>query len=498
MKSLKAVAFVLLFCSAAHAEGQTPYTATVATSAKKIKSARASSKRKSSYEKIGAVTVSGRAYGLGNFSARFDTRKNVTWTATTSRNGTESVDTSAPTLLQGSVAVNGSWKRGRDKYPAAASVIGNVATFEFPGKPHGAAGTRQRVYRVKFVVGSDDKVTARVSSVPSSVFSDKTCETLGHEAQEGHSHSSEAIARIQDGEDTVKVATLSTVADPAWYAMYGEQSNAQIAAVVNAAEAIYERQLGIRFRIVKQHVFADAASYPLKSDISGDLLAEYMKNPTNATIMGNDAATFDQDVDLKHLFTGGELYKDMTRTKTTTGIAFTSAFCWSPNYAYGVTKRTLMTSVTFAHEVGHNFGALHDPNDPNGIMYTFIRPNSYFSATSVSQINAHLATYGRCLSTEKMDANLRNATLTLKRATGTPRKFARLEGTLTSIQGNPVANATVVLTVGTKAVQLKTNAAGQYSYLLNRDSLRRRVVMVSAQTVNGEAQAAQAVAVTKG
>jgi|694.fasta_scaffold28285_5 hypothetical protein len=499
MKSLKAVAVILLFCSAGYAEGRTPYTANVTTSAKKIKSARVNSKRKESYEKIGAVTVSGRIHGLGNFSARFDTRKNVTWTSTVSRDGVEVVDSTVPTLLQGSVAVNGSWKMGRNMYPAAASVVGNTATFEFPGKARGAEGRRQRVYRVKFVVGSDDKVTARVSSIPSSVFANKTCETLGHQHSDAHQHGGEIAAfRAQDNEDTVRVATLSTVADPAWHAKYGALSNAKIAEIVNSAETIYERQLGIRFRIVKQHVFADSASYPLTSDIAGDLLAQFMKNPSNPTIMGTDATTFEKDVDLKHLFTGGELYKDLTRTKTTTGIAFTSAFCWTPSYAYGVTKSTLLTSVTFAHEIGHNFGAQHDPLDPNGIMYTFIRPNSYLSATTVSQINSHLATYGSCLSTEKAPANLRNANLTLTRTAGKTRRFARLEGTLTSIQGNPVANTPILLTIGSKTVQTKTNTAGQYSYLLNRRSIRGRVAMVSAQTLNGETQAPTAIPVTKG
>lgn len=498
MKSLKAIAIILLFSNAAYAEGKTPYTATVATSAKKLKSARIISKRKTSYDKIGAVVVSGRIYGLGNFSARFDKRKNVTWTSTVVRNGAQVVDATVPTLLQGSVAVNGSWKMGRNMLPAAASVIGNTATFEFPGKARGVQGRRQRVYRVKFVVGSDDTVTARVSSIPSSVFANKTCETLGHQHSDSHQHGGEiATFHAQDGEETSRIATLSTVADPAWFAKYGALSNAKIAEIVNSAEAIYERQLGLRFRIVKQHVFADSASYPLHSDIAGELLAEFLNNPSNPSIMGTDAATFDKDVDLKHLFTGGELYKDQTRTKTTTGIAFTSAFCWTPNYAYGVTKSTLLTSVTFAHEIGHNFGAQHDPLDPNSVMYTFIRPNSYLSATSMTQINAHLATYGACLSTEKTVANLHNATLTLKRSAGATRRIARLGGTLTSIQGNPIANATIVLTIGSKTVQVQTNAAGQYSYLLNRRSIRGRVAMVSAETLNGETQVGQAIPVTK-
>lgn len=498
MKSLKVIAVILLACGSAFAEGKSPYSSSITTPIKKLKSARTSAKKSSDYDAIDAVTVTGQIHGLGRFSARFDTRKNVTWTSVITKAGRDSQDTNIPTLLQGAVTVNGSWKLGRDMYPAAASVIGDKATFEFPGKAHGSRGSRQRTYRVTFTVGSDDKVTARVSGIPASASRSKTCEAHGHAPDASHAHSAtvSAVTTLAN-EDTARVATLSTQFDPAWYAIYGASSNAEIAAIVNSAEAIYERQLGLRFRIVKQHGYADAASSPYTTEVAGELLGEFLKNPANPTTLGTGSASFDQSVDLKHLFTGGELYKDSTRTSVTTGLAFTSAFCWSPDYAYGVSKSTFLTNVTFAHEIGHNFGALHDPSDPNGIMYTYIRPNSYLSKTSVEQINAHLKGYGSCLSTEKVSANLANAKLTIKHSYVSSGKTVRIQGTLKSIQGNPVKGASVTIYVGDKPVTVKTNAQGTYMYNFSRKSLRGRVAFIFAQTSNGETQTPNTLTVTR-
>jgi hypothetical protein len=498
MKSLKFIAVLCLVCGSAFAETKNPYSSNLNTSAKKLKAARTSGKKKSNYEAIDAVTVAGRTYGLGNFTARFNTRKNVTWTSSMTRNGAAVLDRNTPTLLQGSVSVNGSWKMSRDLYPAAASVIGNTAKFEFPGKVRGSRGSRQRFYRVTFKVGSDDKVRARVSSIPSSAMRDKSCESLGHAHQASHSHAKtvETVRTLGSG-DTFRVATLSTEADPAWYARHGANSNAEIAAIVNTAEAVYERQLGIRFRIVKQHVYTDSATSPFTTTIAGELLGQFLKNPANADNLGNGATTFNQDVDLKHLFTGGELHKDSTLTNVTTGMAFTSAFCWAPDYAYGVTKQTLLTSVTFAHEIGHNFGAAHDPNDQNGIMYTYIRPNSYFSMASVDQVNAHLKTYGSCLSTEQMPANLINSKLTIKRRYIKAGKVAKIEGTLLSIQGNPVANAAVTIHIGSRSVSVQTDTKGAYSFNLQRKKIPGRVAVVYAETAQGETQTAEVLTVSK-
>lgn len=489
MKSLKVIAVILLACGSAFAEAKSPYSAHLTTPMKKLKAARASTKKSSDYDAIDAVTVTGQIHGLGRFNARFAKRKNVTWSSIITKAGVDSQDTNIPTLLQGAVSVNGSWKLGRDMYPAAASVVGSKATFEFPGKVHGTRGSRQRTYRVTFKVGSDDKVTARVSGVPASASRGKTCEAHGHTQDATHAHA-KTINSVTtfSNEDTARVATLSTQFDPAWYAIYGDSSNAEIAAIVNSAEAIYERQLGLRFRIVKQHGYADAASSPYTTDVAGDLLSQFLKNPGNPTVLGTNVATFDQDVDLKHLFTGGELYKDLTRTSVTTGLAFTSAFCWSPDYAYGVTKSTFLSNVTFAHEIGHNFGALHDPSDPNGIMYTYIRPNSYLSKTSVDQINAHLNSFGSCLSTEKVSANLANAKLTIKHSYISSGKTVRIQGTLKSIQGNPVKGASVTIYVGDKPVTVKTNAQGVYAHSFSRRSLNGRVAFVFAQTSKGETQ----------
>jgi len=498
MKLLKALAVILLFCGTGFAQGKSLYSTTVEAPAKKLKSARANSKRKSSYEKISAVTVSGQAYGLGKFSARFGTRKNVTWTATVSRSGTDSADATLPTLLQGEVSVKGGWQRDRNMYPAAASIIGNTATVEFPGRAHGSRASRQRMYRIRFVVANGDRVQARVSAIPSSAFGKKSCESLGHRSTDGHVHSRtiEPMAQAAGAERTVRVATLSTVADPAWYAQFGEESNAQIAAIVNSAEAIYERQVGIRFQIVKQHVYSTSA--PFTTDIAGELLGQFAKNAENPSILGSGSVeSFDQEIDLKHLFTGGELYKDATRTSVTTGIAFTSALCWSPDYAYGVTKRNILTSVTFAHEIGHNLGASHDPADPNGIMYTYIRPNSYLSGTSVSQITSHVNAFGSCLTTESAATDLSTAKLAISANVRRRSRTATIQGALISADGSPIGGEVVTIFIGAKPVNVTTDANGAFSHTFSRRIIKGRSAKVSAQTEQGETKAAEVLTVTR-
>jgi hypothetical protein len=101
---------------------------------------------------------------------------------------------------------------------------------------------------------------------------------------------------------TARVVTLSTDADPEWYAVYGELSNATIASIVNAAEAIFEKQLGVRFALVRQHVYIGTSAY-VSSDAS-ELLRSFAKNPENPANLGLSPLTFNEDVDAKHLFTG--------------------------------------------------------------------------------------------------------------------------------------------------------------------------------------------------
>ena len=497
MQSLRIIAMLILCCSYGYAEGKTPYTTTVTASAKKLKAAGRSSK-KSNFEKVAAVVVSGRAYGLGAFSARFNTRKNVTWSSTISRNGVDSIDTNEPTLLQGEVSVGGSWKRSRNVFPASASVINGVAKFEFPGKVRGTRASRQRMYTITWDVGSSDLSKARVSSLPASVFAKRACQTLGHEHNGEHQHAGtiqQAAIQAAPSTESYRVVTISTDADPEWYARYGAQSNAEIASIINTAEAMYERQLGIHLRIVKQHVYTDYATSPYTANVASELLGQFSKNPENPSNLGNGVGVFDQEVDLKHLFTGKELYKDQSRIGTTTGIAYTSAFCWAPKSAYAVTKSSMLTSVTFAHEVGHNLGASHDASDPSGVMYTFIRPNSSLSSTSLQQINSHLEHFGACLSNEELAPNLHNTKLSIKKKIINKGQIIKIQGVLLSSTGSPVGGTTVRIFINSKVIQAKTNVNGVYTYNLKVAQLKGRGAVVYSETQNAEVQSAQVLAI---
>ncbi|MFO0001754.1 MAG: hypothetical protein ACK559_11550, partial [bacterium] len=108
-------------------------------------------------------------------------------------------------------------------------------------------------------------VKAKVSSIPKSAARRGACGAAADSAplsesvvsSSGIGEESEIVPPIV-GEETpipkelARVVTISTDADPEWYQKYGDQSNAVIASLINATEAIYNRQLGLRFRIVKQ------------------------------------------------------------------------------------------------------------------------------------------------------------------------------------------------------------------------------------------------------
>jgi hypothetical protein len=278
------------------------------------------------------------------------------------------------------------------------------------------------------------------------------------------------------------VLTLSTVADPALYAQYGADTNAHVASIVNAAEVLFERQLGIRFQIVKQHVYADIGALSIPETDPARLLRAFSASTENAAVMGINSASFDDDVDLKHLFTGKDL------DGTTIGIAYVGSVCYQPKFAYSLTQVASARGAPyyFAHEIGHNLGARHDMAADGGmsVMSPSIAVGSSFSQTSLNQINQHLLNYGSCLELKPMAPSLTDATLTLnakrKRVTVT------FSGQLRSQGGEALAGIPIELTVGKQIVPLKTNAAGSFSYSMRRNKLKRANIVFAA-TVGREA-----------
>jgi hypothetical protein len=363
-------------------------------------------------EAIPTVRVTGRIFGEGMIDAHFSVRRHKTWEASVERNGVQVADSVVPVLLQGSMAVGGGWRRhSRRVTPVAASIIQGQVRVTFAGRVRGTARSRQRIYTVRFNLDGTISVSARIGSIPARILQRGACG-----APESHMHAAAVsqhvphIAALTDGSGdgsqlpvaqgvTYRVVTISTDADQEWYARYGDASNAMIASFINAAELIYERQLGVRFRIVRQHVYTTTSPYTTTEP--GGLLTAFTKNGENSSNMGVAPESFDQDVDVKHLFTG----KDMDGSVV--GIAYIGALCKIPSLSYGVTQAYSDAAVAgiFAHELGHTFGAYHDIVNRDSIMYPSISipPSQFFSDVSLGEMVSQLTTYNQCVSYEELE-----------------------------------------------------------------------------------------------
>jgi hypothetical protein len=473
MKFVKAFIFALLFVPVAHADGITPFKATVFKKiSKRSKSEKSSQAFVRTTSDIPAITFSTTLRAEGRVLVTLNVRKATNWDATLSRHGVVEKDTHSVELYQGDVTIRGV------KYPAAASVIGKEMTLSFPGR---VRRDRQRVYTMTIPSDAEGMASGRVRSTPAVVFHNKSCADKHVEGHDSKTHST-IIEPLNVGMKEAKlyhVITMSTLADPELYALHGSSTNAYIASIINTAEALYERQLGIRFQIVKQHVYTDIATSPVAQTNPDALLRAFATNPENPTILGNNPTTFDQDVDVKHLFTGKDL------DGVTVGIAYVGSVCSSPAYAYGLTQATSLAGSPyyFAHEVGHNLGARHDTQNFASLMSPSIFIGSSFSKQSVDQINEHLFYFGSCVELKMMGPNLANAKLSLQQRSS--RASIRLVGELLSSNREPLAGEKVSLVMGARSVSVSTNSAGRYSFVVKRSQIANGT-KIYAMTPGGE------------
>ncbi len=500
--------------------GTTPYRAALEIHGLDNAQARRSSSK--TFDAIPTVKVSGRIAHLGNIDARFNLRRNKTWTSLIDTRGGKYIDSVEPVLLRGKVAVGGGTvRKGRRIYPTAASVINNQLKITIPGRATGSRKSRQRIYTVRVMLNGSIRVSARVSSLPAHAFHRGACgsavgsasiaEAVAQHAENGNEYTimpidseSSPVDNSETGEaKATKVITISTDADPEWYAKHGESSNAVIASILNTAEAIYEAQLGVRFRLVKQHVYTETSPYTTTD--SGNLLRMFTGNPENRANLGVSGKDFHEEVDLKHLFTGKDLDGSVI------GIAYIGTVCAAPALAFGITQSYVdaATPGIFAHEIGHNFGGFHDVSDRGGLMYPSISIPSAtrFSSVSVREISEHLNRYKGCISTEMMtprqgppdvptaapqppteDPDQSPARITVRRQFVRSRRerLYRVSGRVLSDMGTPIGAVKLNLVVQERTVaRVVTDEQGQYQVLVKFSVPRGRQVYTYMETADG-------------
>jgi Metallo-peptidase family M12/Bacterial pre-peptidase C-terminal domain/Putative binding domain, N-terminal len=200
----------------------------------------------------------------------------------------------------------------------------------------------------------------------------------------------------------MRVIRLATEADAEYVAALGgaAQANDHILAIMNQVDGIYQVELGLTFQVIFQNAWSDAATDPYVSTDSIALLKEFA-DYWNAHFAGTQR-------DIGHFWTG----KDMDDA---IGRAYLATVCRFPSQSYGVSQRTPadpanpITATTIsltAHEIGHNFDAVH-PSPPtipddigkacgNSIMQG-LTSRLTFCSFSRSQILSYVTSWGSCL-----------------------------------------------------------------------------------------------------
>ena len=203
----------------------------------------------------------------------------------------------------------------------------------------------------------------------------------------------------------LRIARISTDADGEYVAALGgaAQANAQIVNILNIVDAIYQVEVGLTFQIVQQNTWANQSTDPYTSS-DADTLLDQFKDHWEANFPNPNGS----ERALAHLFTGKNI------DGSTVGIASFPAACRIPNSAYGLSQRfpfqagsplTSMTVALTAHEIGHNFGAVHT-NQPGPdlppdiestceetIMEASINSGGSFCPFSRSQITGHVTAF---------------------------------------------------------------------------------------------------------
>lgn len=185
--------------------------------------------------------------------------------------------------------------------------------------------------------------------------------------------------------NSLRSIDIATETDYEYFQINGSNSNAKIASIINAAQTIYLRDLGLRFNIVRQRV-RSTIPQPFSSIDSSDLLDQL-----TSTINSQGGAP---GADVLHLFSGKVLLDGVA------GLAWLGVICNAPSLAYSLTETVspALDPLLFGHEVGHNLGAEHDASFPKSIMYPVAGTGqNFFSSTSKSEIASHVNAFGSCL-----------------------------------------------------------------------------------------------------
>lgn len=247
--------------------------------------------------------------------------------------------------------------------------------------------------------------TASAGSAPRMIPGDMAMAMLGAE-----------LGRMARGSQNVFAAIpISVVADREFRDRFPllNQAEEQVLVRMNNADGIYQEQVGVAFDLREIRILQTNPSQLTSSEAS-ELLTGFRQYRANSP-------SLIQNTSLSHLLTG-KLLEGSNSNGQTLGIAYVSSgggtgvlcntgpgstFTYS-SFGAGLTSSRVTTGVTLdslviSHEIGHNFGAVHD--GPDDELCADTPPSGFIMAAS---INTSATEFSQC-SLDTMLPYARNA-----------------------------------------------------------------------------------------
>jgi hypothetical protein len=243
-----------------------------------------------------------------------------------------------------------------------------------------------------------------------------------------------------DAFSPLKVVEIATEADGEFTAALGSSAaaNSEILSIMNQVQAIYQRDIGLTFKVVFQHTWTDAGSDPYTA--GGDAVAVINEF---TSVWNRDFAGTPRD--LAHLWTARDLGGPA-------GIAWMGVVCLDGSHSYGLSQRETMSPFRVgipAHEIGHNFNASHADGQAacdNTIMAAIQNPANSLTLCpfSVNEITAYVNGHSSCLSNapagnpiDQADFFVRQHYLDFLNRPADPAGLAFWTGQITACGANP-------------------------------------------------------------
>ena len=191
------------------------------------------------------------------------------------------------------------------------------------------------------------------------------------------------------------LADLATEADYEYVQALGgsAEANREILGIMNQVEGVYQSELLLQLRVSFQHTWAVAADPYTTTTNASELLDEFAG-------YWNTHHAAEKDYDVAHLWTAKEL--------DYAGRARQSVVCNARSRSYSLSMRfpRPINYILAAHEIGHNFGAVHpDQHSPPvaGCAETIMQSTASagtgltFCEFSRQEIATHLESNNSCL-----------------------------------------------------------------------------------------------------